>query len=145
MNLALRAIRSTASIQGQFWSAGAADWSMLQEPLHGPLWHAMPEPAGVKRGTRFLDAGCGAGATCVALHELTRVAKSGGKIAGAIWGKPEDCDMSAVFAAVYAATPNPPARGGPADLSGSGALETALTKAGCWRAAAGDSFDGRFI
>jgi hypothetical protein len=51
MNVALRANPSTAPIQGQLWSAGAADWSMLQEPLHGPLWHAMLELAGAKIAT----------------------------------------------------------------------------------------------
>ena len=57
MNGALKAIRSTASIQGQLWSAGAADRSMLQEPLHGPLWHARLESAEVGRGARFLPIG----------------------------------------------------------------------------------------
>lgn len=57
MNGALKAIPSTASIQGQLWSAGAADRSTLQEPLDGPLWHARLESTEVKRGARFLPIG----------------------------------------------------------------------------------------
>jgi hypothetical protein len=57
MNGALKAIPSIASIQGQLWSAGVADRSMLREPLHGPLWHARLESAEVKRGARLLPIG----------------------------------------------------------------------------------------
>jgi SAM-dependent methyltransferase len=47
-----------------FWSAAADDWAVLQEPQHRPLWMAMQLAAGVGRGTRLLDAGCGAGGAC---------------------------------------------------------------------------------
>lgn len=46
------------------WSAAAEDWAVLQEPQHRPLWMAMQLAAKVGKGTRLLDAGCGAGGAC---------------------------------------------------------------------------------
>lgn len=46
------------------WSVAAEDWAVLQEPQHRPLWMAMQLAAGVQKGTRLLDAGCGAGGAC---------------------------------------------------------------------------------
>ncbi len=66
----------------------------------------------------------------VTLRELARVTVPGGKIAVAIWGKPEDCDMSVMFAAVRAALPKPPTKSGPAELFEPGALDAAFSKAG---------------
>ena len=47
-----------------YWSAAAEDWAVIQEPQHRPLWMAMQLAAGVQKGTRLLDAGCGAGGAC---------------------------------------------------------------------------------
>lgn len=46
------------------WSAAAEDWAVVQEPQHRPLWMAMQLAAGVGKGTRLLDAGCGTGGAC---------------------------------------------------------------------------------
>jgi SAM-dependent methyltransferase len=54
----------TAEIQGELWGAAARDWAELQDPMSRPLWEAMLEAARVGAGTRFLDAGCGAGGAC---------------------------------------------------------------------------------
>lgn len=51
----------SAAIQGELWSAGAADWAELQEPMCTPLFEAMLKATSVGAGTRMLDAGCGAG------------------------------------------------------------------------------------
>jgi SAM-dependent methyltransferase len=48
-------------MQGPLWSRAAQDWAELQEPLATPLWEAVLDAAAVGRGTRLLDAGCGAG------------------------------------------------------------------------------------
>ncbi len=50
--------------QANYWSAAAEDWAVLQEPQHRPLWMAMQLAAGIQKGTRLLDAGCGAGGAC---------------------------------------------------------------------------------
>lgn len=51
----------SAEVQGDLWGRAAQDWSTLQESHHGPLFEAMLAAAGVDRGDRFLDAGCGSG------------------------------------------------------------------------------------
>jgi SAM-dependent methyltransferase len=48
-------------MQGRLWGAAARDWAELQEPMSLPLWDAMLRAAGVRTGTRILDAGCGSG------------------------------------------------------------------------------------
>lgn len=54
-----------ASTPAYRWSPGVADdWAILQEPQHRPLWQAMLQAAKVGKGTRLLDAGCGAGGAC---------------------------------------------------------------------------------
>jgi len=55
----------SSPVQGQLWGAAAKAWADLQEPQHLPLWEAMLTAAKVGQGTRFLDAGCGAGGTSV--------------------------------------------------------------------------------
>jgi SAM-dependent methyltransferase len=55
----------SAGLQGQLWSSAAHDWAELQEPFALPLWEAMLDAAVVGRGTRLLDAGCGAGGASV--------------------------------------------------------------------------------
>jgi SAM-dependent methyltransferase len=51
----------SASIQGELWGARAKDWTELGEPVSVPAFEAVFDRAGVKRGTKLLDLGCGAG------------------------------------------------------------------------------------
>jgi SAM-dependent methyltransferase len=51
----------TAQIQGELWGARAREWAELQERAFLPLYEAAFEAAKVTKGTRLLDAGCGAG------------------------------------------------------------------------------------
>lgn len=55
----------SAALQGRLWGAAAQDWADLQERFALPLWMAVLDAAGVGFGTRFLDAGCGAGGASV--------------------------------------------------------------------------------
>ncbi len=56
---------SDAPTPARRWSPGVAeDWAILQEPQHRPLWQAMLQAAKVGKGTKLLDAGCGAGGAC---------------------------------------------------------------------------------
>jgi SAM-dependent methyltransferase len=51
----------SATIQGQLWGARAEDWAAYVEQMGLPLYAAVLDAARVTRGTRVLDAGCGAG------------------------------------------------------------------------------------
>jgi SAM-dependent methyltransferase len=51
----------TAMIQGELWGHAPQNWSMIQEPLHRPLWEAMLDAGPASSGARILDAGCGGG------------------------------------------------------------------------------------
>lgn len=51
----------TAAMQGDLWSARAADWTELQEPLFRPIYDAVLCAAEVGPTTTVLDVGCGAG------------------------------------------------------------------------------------
>lgn len=51
----------SAKIQGDLWGQAPSDWALLQEPKHEPLFKSMLNAAGVGKGTRFFDAGCGGG------------------------------------------------------------------------------------
>lgn len=51
----------TAEINGRLWGTKARDWSSIQEPQFRPLYSAVFERTGLKRGMRYLDIGCGAG------------------------------------------------------------------------------------
>ena len=66
----------TAKIQGELWSKAPHGWAGIQEPQHKPLWDAMLDATNVGEGTRFLDAGCGAGGA--SLHAATRGAQVSG-------------------------------------------------------------------
>jgi SAM-dependent methyltransferase len=55
------AIMGSAAIQGPLWGAQARDWAEMQEQRMVPLHGAALDAARVTRGTRLLDAGCGAG------------------------------------------------------------------------------------
>lgn len=179
--------------QGQLWSVAPRDWAELQEPFCRPLWQETLAVLRVRRGIRFLDAGCGAGGASVlathlggevtgldasqellavarerlpraefvqgdleqlpfpggrfdaalaansiifaedirqALCELRRVVWPGGRVVITSWGKPAECEMRDVFAAVAGALPQRPPGGGPFAWSADGALANLLREAG---------------
>jgi SAM-dependent methyltransferase len=60
----------TAEVQGALWGARAEDWAMVQEPAWRPIFAAALRHAGVGRGTRHLDIGCGAGGALIAARAL---------------------------------------------------------------------------
>lgn len=60
----------TANVQGALWGAHADDWSEVNEPAWRPVFEASLSRAGVQRGTRYLDIGCGAGGALVASRAL---------------------------------------------------------------------------
>ena len=153
----------TAQVQGKLWGAAAADWAALAEPVQIPFFTAALDAIGIERGTRLLDAGCGAGLALTlaaqrgaivtgldasgellriarerlpeadlregelealpyaddsfdavtafnsiqyagdptaALRELKRVARPGVRVAVTTWGRPEQCEMRALLAAI---------------------------------------------
>ena len=59
----------SSEVQGKLWGRAAKDWAELFEPMSKPIWIAMLDSAGVKKGTRFLDLGCGGGGSSVLANE----------------------------------------------------------------------------
>jgi len=59
----------SSEVQGKLWGKAAKDWAELFEPMSKPIWIAMLDSAGVKKGTRFLDLGCGGGGSSVLANE----------------------------------------------------------------------------
>jgi len=55
----------SSEVQGKLWGRAAKDWAELFEPMSKPIWVAMLDSAGVKKGTKFLDLGCGGGGSSV--------------------------------------------------------------------------------
>lgn len=51
----------TGELNGRLWGARAQDWADLQEGISRPIYEAVFDRLGVTTGTRYLDAGCGAG------------------------------------------------------------------------------------
>jgi SAM-dependent methyltransferase len=51
----------TADVNGRLWGARANDWAEIQEGTARPVYEAAFERTWVRAGTRYLDAGCGAG------------------------------------------------------------------------------------
>ena len=54
-------LMGSAEVQGPLWGAKARDWAQINEQNSLPLFGAVLDAARVTSGTRFLDAGCGAG------------------------------------------------------------------------------------
>lgn len=52
---------STAPANGRFWGARADDWAEIQEKTCEPVYVAAFDALRLAPGTRYLDAGCGAG------------------------------------------------------------------------------------
>ena len=59
----------SSDTQGELWGRDPANWRDLQEGFSIPLWDAMLTATGVGPGSRFLDAGCGAGGASVMAHD----------------------------------------------------------------------------
>jgi SAM-dependent methyltransferase len=55
----------TAQVQGELWGAKAAEWTEFQEPAWRPIYDEVLGRAGVGRGKRLLDVGCGSGGALV--------------------------------------------------------------------------------
>jgi SAM-dependent methyltransferase len=68
----------------------------------------------------------------VALAEAGRVARPGGSVAVATWGRPEQCEAAAAYLGVLRSLvpPPPPDAPGPFALSDEGALESLVAEAG---------------
>ena len=65
-----------------------------------------------------------------AMRELRRVLRAGGRVAITSWGKPEQCEMRAVFSAVASVLPQRGSGSGPFAWSADGALANLLSEAG---------------
>ena len=64
----------SSEVQGKLWGGAAKDWTELFEPMSKPIWVAMLDSVNVKKGTRFLDLGCGGGGSSVLANQRgTRV------------------------------------------------------------------------
>ncbi len=182
----------SAIVQGQLWGRAAQDWAELQETTALPLWEAMLDAIAVGRGSRVLDAGCGAGgATALAarrgahvngldaaealltiartrvpdgdfrqgdlealpyadgafdtvlaidvlayvanpsaaLSELRRVCAPGGRVAIAVWGRPDRCQQYAIVTALRHIIPMPLGEE-PFTLSTPGVLDALVARGG---------------
>lgn len=74
-----------------------------------------------------------------ALREARRVAKPGGYVAIAVWGRMQDCEIAVTLKAAMASLPPPPAGArGPFSLSEPGKLETLMEEAGMVVSTRGD-------
>jgi len=51
----------TSEINGRLWGARARDWAEIQERVQWPIYEAAFARTNIGQGTRYLDAGCGAG------------------------------------------------------------------------------------
>ena len=59
------AISAAAEVQRRLWGTDPHAWADLAEAHNRPLFEAVLDAAGVGRGTRVLDVGCGSGLTLV--------------------------------------------------------------------------------
>ncbi|MGI8856901.1 MAG: class I SAM-dependent methyltransferase [Thermomicrobiales bacterium] len=62
---AMTTMTGSGPMQDKLWSKGACDWAEIQEQGTLPLHSAALNAAWVVRGTRLLDAGCGAGTASI--------------------------------------------------------------------------------
>lgn len=66
----------------------------------------------------------------VAVAELARVCRSGGRVAVGVWGDPARCETEGLFARLRSLAPPPPGSPAPLALSEAGVVEDLLLKAG---------------
>ncbi|MGH6973775.1 MAG: class I SAM-dependent methyltransferase [Stellaceae bacterium] len=52
---------TTSDVNGRLWGTSARDWADIQEGVVRKLYETVLERMRIGRGTRYLDAGCGAG------------------------------------------------------------------------------------
>jgi SAM-dependent methyltransferase len=62
-------LSEAAQKQGRLWGIEAQDWLDIQERKSPALWIPVLDAAGVRAGTRFLDAGCGTGGASLLARE----------------------------------------------------------------------------
>jgi SAM-dependent methyltransferase len=63
------AISAAAAVQRRLWGTDPGAWAELAEAHNRPLFEAVLDAAGVGRGTRVLDVGCGSGLTLLLAAE----------------------------------------------------------------------------
>jgi 2-polyprenyl-3-methyl-5-hydroxy-6-metoxy-1,4-benzoquinol methylase len=51
----------SAQAEGQLWGVQARNWADLMEIMSLPIYHVVFDKTNIRRGTRLLDVGCGAG------------------------------------------------------------------------------------
>jgi SAM-dependent methyltransferase len=60
----------TGESNSRLWGARARDWAEIQERQCSPVYHVVFAKVGLKDGTKYLDAGCGAGMAAQIASEL---------------------------------------------------------------------------
>jgi SAM-dependent methyltransferase len=65
-----------------------------------------------------------------AVAELARVARTGGRVVIGVWGDPDRCETEVLFQRLRSLAPPPPGTPAPLAISGAGAVEELLAKAG---------------
>jgi ubiquinone/menaquinone biosynthesis C-methylase UbiE len=63
----------TAGIQGELLGRAPEGWTIIQEPMHRPLFETRLDAAKVVEGTHALGAGCGGRGASVAAERGARV------------------------------------------------------------------------
>lgn len=66
----------------------------------------------------------------VAMSELARVCRPGGKVAVGVWGDPARCETEALFARLRSLAPPPPGTAAPLAISEPGVVESLMDKVG---------------
>lgn len=52
---------TTSELNGRLWGARACDWADIQEGTVRPVYEEVAKRLGLRKGTQYLDVGCGAG------------------------------------------------------------------------------------